>query len=76
MNFYTYHSHSFLTFLISGGAVPFLEEYRCSPSKTTFHYIIGWLIFIEHNPVKFKSSIDLLLQAVAELEIYIWGGQT
>ena len=76
MNFYTYHSHSFLTFQISGGAVPFLEEYRCSPSKTTFHYIIGWLIFMEHNPVKFKSSIDLLLQAVAELEIYIWGGQT
>ena len=29
MNLYTYRSHSFLTFLISGGAVPFLEEYRC-----------------------------------------------
>ena len=29
MNLYTYHSHSFLTFLISGGAIPFLEEYRC-----------------------------------------------
>ena len=26
MNLYTYRSHSFLTFLISGGAVPFLEN--------------------------------------------------
>nr|POE50474.1 hypothetical protein CFP56_58452 [Quercus suber] len=48
----------------TGGAVPFLEEYRCSPSRTTFHYTIGWLIFMEHNPVKFKSSMDPLLQDV------------
>ena len=69
MNCYTYHSHSFLTFLISGGAVPFLEEYRCSPSRTTFHYTIGWLIFMEHNPVKFKSSMDPLLQVLISLSL-------
>ncbi|KAF3969115.1 hypothetical protein CMV_007061 [Castanea mollissima] len=44
------------------GAVPFLEEYRCSPSRTTFHYTIGWLILMEDSPVKFKSSMDPLLQ--------------
>ena len=69
MNLYTYRNHSFLTFLISGGAVPFLEEYRCSPSRTTFHYTIGWLIFMEHNPVKFKSSMDPLLQVLISLSL-------
>ncbi|KAH7547675.1 hypothetical protein JRO89_XS14G0001200 [Xanthoceras sorbifolium] len=43
---------------------PFLEEYRCSRSRTTFYYIIGWLIFMEDSPVKFKSSMDPLLQVV------------
>nr|XP_028954506.1 exportin-7-like [Malus domestica] len=47
---------------------PFLEEYRCSRSRTTFYYIIGWLIFMEDSPVKFKSSMDPLLQVFANLE--------
>ncbi|KAJ0044908.1 hypothetical protein Pint_05676 [Pistacia integerrima] len=41
---------------------PFLEQYRCSRSRTTFYYTIGWLIFMEDSPVKFKSSMDPLLQ--------------
>ena len=69
MNLYTYRSHSFLTFMISGGAVAFLEEYRCSPSRTTFHYTIGRLSFMEHNPVKFKSSMDPLLQVLTSLSL-------
>ena len=69
MNLYTYRSHSFLTFMISGGVVAFLEEYRCSPSRTTFHYTIGRLSFMEHNPVKFKSSMDPLLQVLTSLSL-------
>eukprot|EP00268_Persea_americana_P030577 TRINITY_DN2959_c0_g1_i3.p1 TRINITY_DN2959_c0_g1~~TRINITY_DN2959_c0_g1_i3.p1 ORF type:complete len:686 (-),score=116.72 TRINITY_DN2959_c0_g1_i3:2124-4181(-) len=41
---------------------PFLEEYRCSRSRTTFYYTLGWLIFMEDSPVKFRSSMDPLLQ--------------
>ncbi|XP_070680794.1 uncharacterized protein [Malus domestica] len=47
---------------------PFLEEYRCSRSRTTFYYIIGWLIFMEDSPVKFRSSMDPLLQVFVNLE--------
>ncbi|KAM7472621.1 hypothetical protein LguiA_010804 [Lonicera macranthoides] len=47
---------------------PFLEEYRCSRSRTTFYYTIGWLIFMEGSPVKFKSSMDPLLQVFVSLE--------
>ncbi|KAG9454969.1 hypothetical protein H6P81_007873 [Aristolochia fimbriata] len=47
---------------------PFLEEYRCSRSRTTFYYTIGWLIFMEDSPVKFKSSMDPLLQVFISLE--------
>ncbi|XP_024018068.1 exportin-7 isoform X3 [Morus notabilis] len=47
---------------------PFLEEYRCSRSRTTFYYIIGWLIFMEESLVKFKSSMDPLLQVFINLE--------
>ncbi|KAI4384594.1 hypothetical protein MLD38_002723 [Melastoma candidum] len=47
---------------------PFLEEYRCSRSRTTFYYIIGWLIFMEDSPVKFKSSMEPLLQVFISLE--------
>ncbi|KAG7020193.1 Exportin-7 [Cucurbita argyrosperma subsp. argyrosperma] len=47
---------------------PFLEEYRCSRSRTTFYYTIGWLIFVEESPVKFKSSMEPLLQAFIKLE--------
>ncbi|KAH9752561.1 Importin N-terminal domain-containing protein [Citrus sinensis] len=47
---------------------PFLEEYRCSRSRTTFYYTIGWLIFMEESPVKFKSSMDPLLQVFISLE--------
>ncbi|KAB2595440.1 exportin-7-like [Pyrus ussuriensis x Pyrus communis] len=47
---------------------PFLEEYRCSRSRTTFYYIIGWLIFMEDSPVKFRSSMAPLLQVFVNLE--------
>ncbi|KAK8999110.1 hypothetical protein V6N11_070287 [Hibiscus sabdariffa] len=47
---------------------PFLEEYRCSRSRTTFYYPIGWLIFMEDSPVKFKSSMEPLLQVFLSLE--------
>ncbi|KAK1281191.1 hypothetical protein QJS04_geneDACA015059 [Acorus gramineus] len=46
---------------------PFLEEYR-SRSRTTFYYTLGWLIFMEDSPVKFKSSMDPLLRVVISLE--------
>jgi hypothetical protein len=41
---------------------PFLEEYRCSRSRTTFYYTLGYLIFMEDSPVKFKTSMEPLLQ--------------
>ncbi|XP_057979994.1 uncharacterized protein LOC131165875 isoform X2 [Malania oleifera] len=47
---------------------PFLEEYRCSRSRTTFYYTIGWLIFMEDSAVIFKSSMDPLLQVFISLE--------
>ncbi|KAF2300870.1 hypothetical protein GH714_017937 [Hevea brasiliensis] len=47
---------------------PFLEEYRCSRSRTTFYYTIGWLIFMDDSPVKFKSSMEPLLQVFISLE--------
>ncbi|KAK4771663.1 hypothetical protein SAY87_032195 [Trapa incisa] len=47
---------------------PFLEEYRCSRSRTTFYYTIGWLIFLEDSTVKFKSSMEPLLQVFVNLE--------
>ncbi|XP_048325677.1 uncharacterized protein LOC107412822 isoform X3 [Ziziphus jujuba] len=47
---------------------PFLEEYRCSRSRTTFYYIIGWLVFMEDSPMKFKSSMEPLLQVFVSLE--------
>ncbi|KAJ6838433.1 exportin-7 [Iris pallida] len=47
---------------------PFLEEYRCSRSRTTFYYTLGYLIFMEDSPVKFKSSMDPLLQVMLRLE--------
>ncbi|XP_057807952.1 uncharacterized protein LOC131022474 isoform X1 [Salvia miltiorrhiza] len=47
---------------------PFLEEYRCSRSRTTFYYTIGWLIFLEDSTALFKSSMDPLLQVFISLE--------
>ncbi|KMZ72113.1 putative Exportin-7 [Zostera marina] len=47
---------------------PFLDEYRCSRSRTTFYYTLGWLIFMEESFVKFKSSMDPLLQVMLSLE--------
>uniref|UniRef100_A0A1D1Y733 Exportin-7 n=1 Tax=Anthurium amnicola TaxID=1678845 RepID=A0A1D1Y733_9ARAE len=47
---------------------PFLEEYRCSRSRTSFYYTLGWLIFMEDSPVKFKAAMDPLLQVVISLE--------
>ena len=51
---------------------PFLEEYRCSRSRTTFYYTIGWLIFMEDSPVKFKSSMDPLLQVLTSLSLSLY----
>ena len=73
MNLYTYCSHSFLTFLISGGAVPFLEEYRCSPSRTTFHYTIGWIIFMEDSPWNLSHQwIHFCKYSPLSLSLYIY----
>ncbi|XP_073110621.1 uncharacterized protein [Elaeis guineensis] len=47
---------------------PFLEEYRCFRSRTTFYYTLGYLIFMEDSPVKFKSSMEPLLQVMVRLE--------
>lgn len=47
---------------------PFLEENRCSRSRTTFYYTIGWLIFLEDSALVFKSSMDPLLQLFINLE--------
>ncbi|XP_020528285.1 exportin-7 isoform X3 [Amborella trichopoda] len=47
---------------------PFLDEYKCSRSRTTFYYTIGWLIFMEDSPVKFKTFMDALLQVFLNLE--------
>ncbi|KAE9603461.1 hypothetical protein Lalb_Chr11g0061181 [Lupinus albus] len=47
---------------------PFLEAKRCSRSRTTFYYTIGWLIFMEDSTVKFKSSMDPLQQVFLNLE--------
>ncbi|CAL1377134.1 unnamed protein product [Linum trigynum] len=47
---------------------PFLEEYSCARSRTTFYYIIGWLIFMEDSPVKFKASMEPLLKVFLNLE--------
>uniref|UniRef100_A0A0E0GQI5 Importin N-terminal domain-containing protein n=1 Tax=Oryza nivara TaxID=4536 RepID=A0A0E0GQI5_ORYNI len=47
---------------------PFLEEYRCARSRTTFYYILGCLIFMEDTPVKFRSFMEPLLQVAVNLE--------
>ncbi|CAA0827410.1 ARM repeat superfamily protein [Striga hermonthica] len=47
---------------------PFLEEYSCSRSRTTFYYTIGWLIFLEDSAAVFKSSMDPLQQVFFILE--------
>ncbi|XP_038719138.1 exportin-7-like isoform X2 [Tripterygium wilfordii] len=46
----------------------FLEDYRHSRSRTTFYYAIGLLIFMEDSILKFKSSMDSLLQVSVHLE--------
>ncbi|KAL3829837.1 hypothetical protein ACJIZ3_018639 [Penstemon smallii] len=46
---------------------PFLEEYRCSRSRTTFYYTIGWLIFLEDSAALFKSSMVPLQQVFITL---------
>uniref|UniRef100_A0A164V8E3 Exportin-7/Ran-binding protein 17 TPR repeats domain-containing protein n=1 Tax=Daucus carota subsp. sativus TaxID=79200 RepID=A0A164V8E3_DAUCS len=47
---------------------PFLVEYRCSRSRTTFFYTIGWLIFTEDSAVKFKSAMEPFLRVFVSLE--------
>ncbi|KAL2536815.1 ARM repeat superfamily protein [Forsythia ovata] len=47
---------------------PFLEEYSCSKSRTTFYYTIGWLIFMDDSPVLFKSSMAPLQKVFITLE--------
>ncbi|XP_047259343.1 exportin-7-A isoform X2 [Capsicum annuum] len=47
----------------------FLGDYRCSRSRTTFYYIIGLLIFLEDSFLKFKASMDPLLQVFLSLEL-------
>ncbi|CAH9096207.1 unnamed protein product [Cuscuta europaea] len=47
---------------------PFLEKQACFRSRTTFYYTIGCLIFVEDISVKFKISMDPLLQVLLTLE--------
>ncbi|XP_040377848.1 exportin-7-A isoform X2 [Oryza brachyantha] len=47
---------------------PFLEEYGCARSRTTFYYILGFLVFMEDSPVKFRSFMEPLLQVAINLE--------
>nr|XP_023892199.1 exportin-7-A-like [Quercus suber] len=47
---------------------PFLDDYRCSRSRTTFYFAIATLIFMEDSLLKFKSSMDPLLQVFVSLE--------
>ncbi|XP_019186899.1 PREDICTED: exportin-7-like isoform X2 [Ipomoea nil] len=47
---------------------PFLRDYRSSRSRTTFYYILGLLIFMEDSFLKFKASMDPLLQVFLSLE--------
>ncbi|XP_074590351.1 uncharacterized protein LOC141846243 isoform X2 [Curcuma longa] len=47
---------------------PFLEDNRCSRSRTTFYYTLGYLIFMDDSPVKFKSSMEPILQVIIGLE--------
>ncbi|OIT33527.1 hypothetical protein A4A49_14946 [Nicotiana attenuata] len=50
---------------------PFLGDFRCSRSRTTFYYIIGLLIFMEDSFLKFKASMDPLLQVLLSLELIL-----
>ncbi|XP_047334850.1 exportin-7-A-like isoform X2 [Impatiens glandulifera] len=47
---------------------PFLEDFRCSRSRTSFYYIIGQLIFMEDSLPKFKSSMDPHMKVFVGLE--------
>lgn len=46
----------------------FLEDYRCTRCRTKFYYIIGVLIFMEDSQMKFRTSMDPLLQVFINLE--------
>ncbi|KAF7819180.1 exportin-7-like isoform X1 [Senna tora] len=46
----------------------FLENLECFHSRTTFYYTIGMLIFMEDSPLKFRSSMEPLLQVFVTLE--------
>ncbi|XP_047307170.1 exportin-7-A-like isoform X3 [Impatiens glandulifera] len=47
---------------------PFLEDFRCLRSRTSFYYIIGQLVFMEDSLPKFKSSMDPLMKVFVGLE--------
>ncbi|XP_024031073.1 exportin-7 [Morus notabilis] len=47
---------------------PFLDEQTCFRSRTTYYYTIGSLIFMEDSLLKFKSSMEPLMQVFVCLE--------
>jgi len=47
---------------------PFLAEFKCSRSRTTFYYILGSLVFMEDSPVKFRTFMEPLQQVAFNLE--------
>ncbi|CAH9102460.1 unnamed protein product [Cuscuta europaea] len=47
---------------------PFLRDHGGSRCRTTFYYILGLLIFMEDSLMKFKASMDPLLQVFLSLE--------
>ncbi|KAI9093648.1 hypothetical protein K1719_027097 [Acacia pycnantha] len=46
----------------------FLENVECFRSRTMFYYTVGMLVFMEDSPLKFRSSMEHLLQVVLKLE--------
>ncbi|KAI4300942.1 hypothetical protein L6164_034268 [Bauhinia variegata] len=46
----------------------FLENWECFCSRTTFHYVIGMLLFLEDSLLNFKSSMEPLVQVFIKLE--------
>uniref|UniRef100_A0A0E0MUM9 Importin N-terminal domain-containing protein n=1 Tax=Oryza rufipogon TaxID=4529 RepID=A0A0E0MUM9_ORYRU len=58
----------------SRDSFPFLEEYRCARSRTTFYYILGCLVFMEDTPVKFRSFMEPLLQLIWRQPLMLLSG--
>ncbi|XP_028775804.1 exportin-7-B-like [Neltuma alba] len=52
----------------NGEQFMFLENVECFRSRTMFYYTVGMLVFMEDSPLKFRSSMEHLLQVFLKLE--------